>query len=96
MKKFLATFAGIAASFASHASTQPLASQNAPTLDSHNIASPQTTVLGENIATIDSKGDQFNFILKKSADTGLMMAYHSSHSSHASHASHSSHYSSRR
>lgn len=93
MKKFLATFAGVAAAFASNASTQPAASHNAPTLDSHNIAAPQATVLGENITTIDSKGDQFNFILKKSTDTGLLMAYHSSH---ASHASHSSHYSSRR
>jgi hypothetical protein len=95
MKKFLATFAGVAAAFASHASTQPAASHSAPALNSHNIASPQATVLGENITTIDSNGDQFNFVLKKSADTGLMMAYHSSHSSHASHSSHSSHYSSR-
>jgi hypothetical protein len=96
MKKFLATFAGVAAAFASSASTQPVASHNAPTLDSHNIAASQATVLSENITTIDSKGDQFNFILKRSTDTGLLMAYHSSHSSHASHASHSSHYSSRR
>lgn len=95
MKKFLATFAGVAAAFASNASTQPVALHTAPSLDSHKIAAPQATVLGENITTIDSKGDQFNFVLKKSADTGLMMAYHASHSSHASHASHSSHYSSR-
>lgn len=96
MKKFLTTFAGIATAFASNASTAPASSASmAPTVDGQNVAAPQATVLGENITTIDSKGDQFNFVLKKSADTGLMMAYHSSHSSHASHASHSSHYSSR-
>lgn len=96
MKKFLTTFAGIATAFASNASTTPVASTSmAPTVDGHNVAAPQATVIGENITTVDSKGDQFNFVLKKSADTGLMMAYHSSHSSHASHASHSSHYSSR-
>ena len=97
MKKFLTAFAGVAAAFASNASTAPSSAASfTPITDGQNIAAPQATVLGENIATIDSKGDQFNFILKKSADTGLMMAYHSSHSSHASHASHSSHYSSRR
>ena len=95
MKKFLATFAGVAAAFSSNASTQPVSTNSTPTLDSHSVAAPQATVLGENIATVDSKGDQFNFVLKKAADTGLMMAYHSSHSSHASHSSHSSHYSSR-
>jgi hypothetical protein len=96
MKKFLTTFAGVAAAFASNATTAPAtAALLAPTTDGQNIAAPQATVLGENIRTIDSKGDQFNFVLKKSADTGLMMAYHSSHSSHASHSSHSSHYSSR-
>ncbi len=95
MKKFLATFAGVAAAFASNASTAPLAANISPTMDPKNVATQQTTVIGEKISTIDSKGDQFNFVLKKSADTGLMMAYHSSHSSHASHASHASHYSSR-
>ena len=99
MKKFLTTFAGIATAFASNASTgSVIANKATPTVDGHSISAPQSTVLGENIKTIDSKGDQFNFVLKKSADTGLMMAYHSSHSSHASHASHashSSHYSSR-
>ncbi len=95
MKKFLTTFAGIATAFASSAHAAQAPASIAPTIDSQNTVAPQATVLGENITTIDSKGDQFNFVLKKSADTGLMMAYHSSHSSHASHASHSSHYSSR-
>lgn len=96
MKKFLTAFASVATAFASNA--MPTSASTVPTvstMDDQKVAAPQATVLGENITTIDSKGDQFNFVLKKSADTGLMMAYHSSHSSHASHSSHSSHYSSR-
>jgi hypothetical protein len=93
MKKFLTTFAGIAAAFASNASTAPVSVALAESsTDGSNIAAPQATVLGEQIKTIDSNGDQFNFVLKRSDETGLMMA---EHSSHASHASHSSHYSSR-
>lgn len=93
MKKFLSTFACISAAFASSATTAPaLTYSMTPTMDAKNVSAPQATVLDENITTIDSKGDQFNFVLKRSADTGLMMAWHSSH---ASHASHSSHYSSR-
>lgn len=96
MKKFLAAFVGIAAAFASNATTTPATTYSmAPTIDAKNVSAPQAFVLGENIATVDAKGDQFNFVLKKSTDTGLMMAYHSSHASHASHSSHSSHYSSR-
>ena len=96
MKKFLTTFAGIATAFASHASTAPVApTPLTPTVDGRNVAAPQATVLSENIKVIDSKGDQFNFVLKRSEDTGQMMAWHNSHSSHASHSSHSSHYSSR-
>jgi len=96
MKKFLTTFAGIAAAFASDAAPMSqLATSNVTGKDTQNLPAPQTAVLGENIVTTDAKGDQYNFVLKKSEDTGLLMAWHSSHSSHASHASHSSHYSSR-
>jgi len=97
MKKFLTTFAGIAAAFASDAATMSQSTTNNVSVqDAQNMAAPQATVLGESIATTNAKGDQFNFVLKKSEDTGLLMAWHSSHSSHASHASHSSHYSSRK
>jgi hypothetical protein len=98
MKKFLATFTGIAAVFASNAATVQLPSQSSispPITDAHNVSSPQQNVLGEEIKIIDSKGNQFDFVLKRSADTGLMMATHQSHSSHRSHSSHQSHYSSR-
>ena len=96
MKKFLTAFAGVAAAFASSAATEKVAAvPTMPALDGQSVAAPQATVLGVNIKSIYSNGDQFNFVLKRSEDSGLMMAYHSSHSSHASHASHSSHYSSR-
>ena len=93
MKKFLATFAGVAAAFASHASIEPTAlTFVTPITDSQNITAAQETILGENITTISPSGDRFNFVLKRSGETGLLMA---GHRSHASHASHASHYSSR-
>lgn len=93
MKKFLTTFAGIAAAFGANAAVD-----RAPTgitTDSKNIAVQPGSVLGETIATTNAQGDQLNFVLKKSEETGQLMAWHSSHSSHASHSSHRSHYSSR-
>ncbi len=96
MKKFLTAFAGIAAAFASDAAPAAAPTQNnTVSPDAHNVSVQQISALSENIATIDAKGDQYNFILKKAEGTGLLMAWHSSHSSHASHASHRSHYSSR-
>lgn len=42
MKKFLTTFAGIAAAFASNASTAPASTASmAPTVDGQNIAAPK-------------------------------------------------------
>ncbi len=96
MKKFLTAFAGIAAAFAASATAAPSTAHTiAPAMDAVSISAPQVTVFSKNVTAADSKNDQFNFVLKKSADTGLMMAAHGSHSSHASHASHASHYSSR-
>lgn len=95
MKKFLSVFAGVAAAFASNANAVPVSSTSPSVIDATHVSSHGALPLTENIAIVDSHGDQFNFVLKKSDDTGLMMAYHSSHSSHSSHRSHSSHYSSR-
>ncbi len=96
MKKYLAAFAGIAAAFAVDATPTVFSGTvSAPTKDAQNVAAPQAFTLGENIRTTNAQGDQFDFVLKRSEDTGFMMAWHSSHSSHASHASHASHYSSR-
>lgn len=93
MKKFLATFAGIAAAFAANASVpQTTALTLNQSTDGQKETSAQATLLGKKFSTFDVKGDQFDFVLRKSPETGSMMAYHSSH---ASHASHRSHYSSR-
>ena len=93
MKKFLTAFAGIAAAFAASAAAVPSTAQfMAPTLDVLSISAPQANVFSKNASSAASIDDQFNFVLKKSADTGLVMARHASH---ASHRSHSSHYSSR-
>jgi len=61
MKKFLTTFAGIAAAFASDAATMSQSTTNNVSVqDAQNMAAPQATVLGESIATTNAKGDQFN------------------------------------
>lgn len=44
------------------------------------------------VSVTSNEGDIFNFVLKRSSETGQLMAWHASH---ASHSSHSSHYSSR-
>ena len=88
MKKFLTAFTGIAAAFASNAIPAPATTYStAPTIDAQNVSAPQKTTLGENIITTNEKGDQFGFVLKRSAQTDLMMAAHASHASHASHTS---------
>ena len=99
MKKFLNTFAGIATAFAVSATAAPSTAHTmAPAIDAVSISAPQATVFSKITTAAESKDDQFNFVLEKSSDTGLMMAArrsHRSHRSHSSHASHASHYSSR-
>lgn len=95
MKKFLSVFAGVAAAFANNASAVAVTSTSPSFVDGTHVSSGGVSPLTENVAIVDSQGDQFNFVLKKAEDTGVMMAYHSSHHSHHSHSSHSSHYSSR-
>jgi len=93
MKKFLTTFAAIAAGFAAQNATskQLPAPDPARTEDSTAASTRDTT----KIAVQDTKGEAFNFVLKRSEVNGSLMAYHQSHASHASHSSHASHYSSR-
>jgi hypothetical protein len=95
MKKFLSAFAGVATAFAANAANQPSVDHGIAKTTETSATSQQSVAVNERITTTDSKGDQFNFVLKKSSDTGMMMAWHESHASHASHSSHSSHYSSR-
>ena len=92
MKKFMTSFAAIAAAFsAQHAEAIPSLSIQGD-LATTTRANAAGKVASKNISVTDKSGDAFAFTLKRSGDTGNLMAYHSSHSSHASH---HSHYSSR-
>jgi hypothetical protein len=90
MKKFMTSFAAIAAAF----SAQHAEAISASTIqgDVATTANAVGQTASTNISVTDKAGDAFAFTLKRSGDTGNLMAYHESHSSHASH---SSHYSSR-
>jgi hypothetical protein len=90
MKKFLTSFAAVAAGFAANnASALPLS----PDVDALSAAAPHApTIEGlvpdEKLAVVGNEGNLFNFTMKRSSETGHLMAYHESHASHASHASH--------
>jgi hypothetical protein len=97
MKKFLTAFGVIAASFAAAhtaSATAPASSIPQPAATQANSAVTQVDPSGR-VTVRDGAGDLFNFVLKRSGDTGVMMAEHESHASHGSHGSHRSHYSSR-
>lgn len=95
MKKFMTAFAAIAASFAAH-HAEASVNQNPVQAPSNEFATSNASVAAnDKISVSDESGNAFNFVLKRSNETGLMMAWHESHASHASHASHRSHYSSR-
>jgi len=95
MKKFLTTFAAIAAGFATQAATAAVPKADDSVPESAKALHGPTSNQSGAVAVRNDAGDQFNFVLKRSGETGQMMAYHESHASHASHASHHSHYSSR-
>lgn len=97
MKKFMTAFAAIAAGFASQVAAAPIETsrQSQGYVPESEHAGVTTQPSNELVSVTDDKGDEFNFVLKRSPETGVLMAYHSSHSSHRSHASHRSHYSSR-
>jgi nicotinic acid phosphoribosyltransferase len=92
MKKFLKTFAVVAAGFAAQSASAAIAPVTTDTFDAHEAMATDSLKQPETIAVRTDSGDAFNFVLKRVTETGLMMAYHTSH---ASHASHSSHYSGR-
>lgn len=95
MKKFLVSFAAVAASFAAQqagATPSPLKQvDNAK----ENSASQALLEASKLIPMTQSNGEVHDFVLRRASETGDLMAYHSSHRSHSSHSSHSSHYSSR-
>lgn len=91
----MSSFAALAASFtAQHADALPVEQAVTKILPATE-ATTHGQVASSEITVTDKAGDAFAFTLKRSEETGNLMAYHSSHSSHASHASHASHYSSR-
>ncbi|WP_408596484.1 His-Xaa-Ser repeat protein HxsA2 [Limnohabitans sp.] len=89
--RFLALFGGVAAAFAAQNATASIQALNPTpqiaTTNVLNVIAPDGQVIVH-----DRHGDEFEFVLKNSGQTGLMMA---GHRSHRSHSSHRSHYSSR-
>ena len=89
--KFLALFGGVAAAFAGQNAEAriptSLPNPQISTSNVLNVIAPDGQVIVR-----DQKGDEFEFVLKNSEQTGLVMA---GHRSHRSHSSHRSHYSSR-
>jgi hypothetical protein len=92
-KKFMGAFALIASSFVTQQAVANTVQPSEPTA-SQNV-SAVVAAASELISVKNNDGDIFNFVLKRSSETGQLMAWHESHASHASHSSHSSHYSSR-
>jgi len=91
MKGFLKAFAVVAAGFATQNASAIQAPTAAPTFSS-DVVKPSGAEPTEKLSIQYAKGDAFNFVLKRAAENGKLMAWHESH---ASHASHRSHYSSR-
>lgn len=91
MKKFMTSFASLAAGFAAqHAEALP-AQQEMPLVNPRVEATMPGQVASSQITVTNKAGDSFGFTLERAGD-GQLMAYHHSH---ASHSSHRSHYSSR-
>jgi hypothetical protein len=87
MKKFLTTFAAVAAGFASQVSASNVPPNPAP-LTGEKAESPASSMPVEgNVQLRTASGNLAEFTLRRSED-GVLMAGHSSHASHASHASH--------
>lgn len=92
MKKFLKSFAAIAAGFAAQTTSAAILNTQLEPSKSQSATLSSRAEGAESLAVNTDSGDVFNFGMKRSEVTGKMMAYHTSH---ASHASHRSHYSSR-
>lgn len=93
-RKFLGVFGSVAALFASQHGEASIPG-SAPSEAMKSVDQGMLTELNKNILVQNQQGDEFAFVLKRSEETGLLMAYHRSHRSHSSHSSHRSHYSSR-
>lgn len=94
-KRFLTSFAAIAASFAAQHATALPAVPTAIAENPHVKESLEKVAHNPVVTVTDSAGEAYEFVLKRSEATGELMAFHGSHSSHSSHSSHRSHYSGR-
>lgn len=92
MKNFLKSFAAIAAGFAAQSASAAITNTPLEQSKSQDVSSAANSQGSGAVAVRTDEGDIFNFVMKRSMETGQVMAYHSSH---ASHSSHRSHYSSR-
>ena len=96
MKKFLTAFTVLATSFANSAiSSTPQIAPSNETKNKLDGVTQSTVTTAPKLSIVDSNGDEQLFVLRRSTDTDILMAYHESHRSHSSHSSHRSHYSSR-
>jgi hypothetical protein len=95
MKKFLTSFAAVAAGFTAQVAPAAMAPTQAPLVPQNAVSATSLIAPDGKVSVRGDGGDVFDFVLKRSGETGLLMAEHASHASHASHRSHSSHYSSR-
>lgn len=94
MKKFLTSFAALAAAFSAQ-QAHAVPAQQQPSFVTPNLETTQSSsVINSQITVTNKAGDSFGFTLER-AGNGQVMAYHQSHRSHSSHSSHRSHYSSR-
>ncbi|GAB3453379.1 His-Xaa-Ser repeat protein HxsA2 [Insolitispirillum peregrinum] len=94
MKRFLGSFAAIAASFSATAQAAIAPEEKAAPVET-TVISSSSSVTEHAFQVPDGKGDLMSFVLRPSGNDGMLFASHQSHASHVSHGSHSSHYSSR-
>lgn len=84
-KAFLAPLAVLAAALTSGEAVA------IPTHTTSTEVSPEAARIPSDKISVTHEGDIFNFVLKRNAETGQMVAEHESHYSHRSHSSHRSH-----
>ncbi len=87
MKKFMTSFAVLAAGFSAQQAEALPAQQETLLVTPSVEATVQGQVASSQITVTDKVGDAFQFKLER-AGNGQLMAYHQSHSSHSAHRSH--------
>lgn len=91
MKKFMVTFAAVAAGFAAQQAVAEANSTPENTQPTQTQSLPSTASTGEKLNIASSADGTSDFVLKRASDRTVLMDDHDSHSSHDSHESHASH-----